>query len=82
MEHYSLAMFTRNGGWRLEEIQVLLAKVRSEILSNKSHLYTKWWVSTNIGGCQMCSFVTQYFHHGTEAKLDNARSMTELKSTI
>ncbi|KIW04441.1 hypothetical protein, variant [Verruconis gallopava] len=40
MEHYSIALFTRNG-WLAEEVQVLLAKVRNELLSNKFHTYTK-----------------------------------------
>jgi hypothetical protein len=40
MEHYSMAIFTRNG-WMAEEVQVLLAHVRNEVLSNKLHTYTK-----------------------------------------
>jgi hypothetical protein len=40
MEHYSMALFTRNG-WKAEEVQVFLAHVRNEILSNKLHAYTK-----------------------------------------
>jgi hypothetical protein len=63
-------MFTRNGGWRLEEIQVLLAQVRSEILSNKSHLYTKWSVSRNEETPERCLFKKQYLHHSAEAYLN------------
>lgn len=40
MENYTMALFTRNG-WDEREVQVLLAKVRQEILSNKMHTYTK-----------------------------------------
>jgi len=39
MEAYSRALFTRNG-WSEEELQVMFAKVRQEVLSNKMHLYT------------------------------------------
>jgi len=45
-EHYSMALFTRHAGWRPEEVQVLLAQVRSEVLSNKFHLYTKCFFVT------------------------------------
>ncbi|RMJ13142.1 hypothetical protein CDV36_007190 [Fusarium kuroshium] len=40
LEAYSLALFTRAGGWSNEEAQVLFAKVRQELKSNKIHLYT------------------------------------------
>lgn len=40
VESYSLAMFTRFGGWAPEEVQVLLAHLRSELKSNKMHIYT------------------------------------------
>ena len=40
LESYSLALFTRTGGWTNEEFQVLIAKVREELKSNKVHLYT------------------------------------------
>ncbi|KAF1808957.1 putative phosphoethanolamine N-methyltransferase [Eremomyces bilateralis CBS 781.70] len=40
IENYSMALFTRNG-WKQEEVQVLIAQVRSESLSNKFHAYTK-----------------------------------------
>lgn len=43
MEHYSIALFTRNG-WMAEEVKVLLALVRKEVLSNKLHAYTKAYV--------------------------------------
>lgn len=42
LEAYSLALFTRAGGWSNEEAQVLFAKVREELKSNKIHLYTYW----------------------------------------
>lgn len=35
-----MALFTRNG-WSQLEVQVLLAKVRQEVTSNKMHTYTK-----------------------------------------
>ncbi|KAF2837251.1 S-adenosyl-L-methionine-dependent methyltransferase [Patellaria atrata CBS 101060] len=40
MENYTMALFTRNG-WEPAEVQVLLAKVREEVRSNKMHSYTK-----------------------------------------
>ncbi|KAJ9640970.1 hypothetical protein H2201_002206 [Coniosporium apollinis] len=40
MENYTMALFTRNG-WSQLEVQVLLAKVRQEVTSNKMHTYTK-----------------------------------------
>ncbi|KAJ4265099.1 hypothetical protein NW762_005345 [Fusarium torreyae] len=40
LEAYSLALFTRAGGWSNEEAQVLFAKVREELKTNKIHLYT------------------------------------------
>ncbi|KAK0728748.1 S-adenosyl-L-methionine-dependent methyltransferase [Lasiosphaeria miniovina] len=40
LEAYSLALFTRAGGWANIEFQVLLAKVREELKTNKIHLYT------------------------------------------
>ncbi|KAH7166430.1 S-adenosyl-L-methionine-dependent methyltransferase [Dactylonectria macrodidyma] len=40
IEAYSLALFTRFGGWTSEEVQVLLALVRAELKTNKIHLYT------------------------------------------
>jgi hypothetical protein len=42
MDSYSLALFTRFGGWSPLEVQVLLAHVRNEIKSNKMHVYTHW----------------------------------------
>jgi len=43
LESYTLALFTRNG-WSKSEVQVLLAKVRNEIKSNRMHIYTYWYV--------------------------------------
>ena len=40
LEAYSLALFTRAGGWSNEEAQVLFANVRGELKTNKIHLYT------------------------------------------
>ncbi|KAG7140278.1 Secondary metabolism regulator LAE1 like protein [Verticillium longisporum] len=40
LEAYSLALFTRLGGWTNEEAQVLFAMVRDEMKTNKVHLYT------------------------------------------
>jgi hypothetical protein len=45
VDGYSLALFTRLGGWTEEETQVLLVHVRKEIKSNKMHVYTHWYVS-------------------------------------
>ncbi|KAK0390738.1 hypothetical protein NLU13_0241 [Sarocladium strictum] len=40
IEAYSLALFTRAGGWEADQVQVLLAMVRNELRTNKIHLYT------------------------------------------
>lgn len=40
IEAYTLALFTRVGGWENAEVQVLLARVREELKSNKMHVYT------------------------------------------
>ncbi|KAM7211956.1 secondary metabolism regulator LAE1 [Rhypophila decipiens] len=40
LEAYSIALFTRFGGWTNEKFQVLMAKVKQELKSNKIHLYT------------------------------------------
>ncbi|KAK5269265.1 hypothetical protein LTR99_010103 [Exophiala xenobiotica] len=40
VDGYSLALFTRLGGWSEAETQVLLAQVRQETKSKKMHLYT------------------------------------------
>ena len=42
VDSYSLALFTRFGGWENEEVEVLLARVREDIKSNKMHVYTHW----------------------------------------
>ncbi|KAJ5088598.1 S-adenosyl-L-methionine-dependent methyltransferase [Penicillium angulare] len=39
-ESYTLAPFTRFGGWSHEEVQVLLAHLRRELLSNTMHIYS------------------------------------------
>jgi hypothetical protein len=46
MESYSLALFTRFGGWKPVEVQVLLAHLRTELQSNKIHAYTKLSVTS------------------------------------
>ena len=51
VEGYSLALFTRVGGWTVDETQVLLAHVRKEILSNKMHVFTHWYVSHKSKNC-------------------------------
>jgi hypothetical protein len=40
IEAYTLALFTRAGGWTPDQVQVLLALVRNELKTNKIHLYT------------------------------------------
>lgn len=42
IDSYSLALFTRLGGWTPAEVEVLLAYVRNEIKSNQMHVYTHW----------------------------------------
>lgn len=39
-ESYTMALFTRYGDWSPEEVQVLLAHLRRELLSNTMHIYT------------------------------------------
>ena len=41
LEAYSMALFTR-AGWSKEELDVLLAHVRTEMRSNKMHIYSYW----------------------------------------
>lgn len=38
---YSLALFTRVLGWQKEEVEVLMAGVRSDLNNTNYHLYTK-----------------------------------------
>lgn len=45
VESYSIALFTRLGGWTEEETQVFLAHVRNEAMSNKMHIYTHRYVA-------------------------------------
>lgn len=40
IEAYTLALFTRAGGWTGDEVQVLLAAVRRELKTDDIHLYT------------------------------------------
>lgn len=40
VDSYSLALFTRLGGWTEAETQVLLAEVRNEFKTNRMHVYT------------------------------------------
>lgn len=42
VDGYSLALFTRFGGWSVAEVEVLLAQVRNEIKGGKMHVYTHW----------------------------------------
>ncbi|KAJ5233223.1 uncharacterized protein N7469_004989 [Penicillium citrinum] len=41
VESYSLALFTRFGKWTSAEMQVLLARLRSELRMNKMHVYAR-----------------------------------------
>ena len=40
VEPFSLALFTRELGWSLEEIQVLVGHVREDFANPKNHLYS------------------------------------------
>ena len=40
LEAYTLALFTRYGGWEEEPLKHLIAKVKEEATSRKFHLYT------------------------------------------
>lgn len=40
LESYTLAIFTRFGGWNEMELKVLIAKVKEEVKTGKMHLYT------------------------------------------
>ena len=44
VESYSLALFTRFGKWTSAEMQVLLARLRSELRMNKMHVYARMYV--------------------------------------
>lgn len=44
VESYSLALFTRFGKWTSAEVQVLLAQLRSELRSNKIHVYSRMYI--------------------------------------
>lgn len=37
LEGFSLALFTRNLGWSVEEVQVLLSKVRKDMADRNIH---------------------------------------------
>ncbi|KAJ5224958.1 S-adenosyl-L-methionine-dependent methyltransferase [Penicillium chermesinum] len=45
-ESYTMALFTRFGNWSSEEVQVLLAHLRRELLSNAMHVYTYFSIFT------------------------------------
>ncbi|KAK2808586.1 hypothetical protein FQN50_004618 [Emmonsiellopsis sp. PD_5] len=40
LDSYSVALFTRGGGWQDEDIRNLLSGVKDELRTNKMHLYT------------------------------------------
>ncbi|KAK2747892.1 hypothetical protein FQN55_004769 [Onygenales sp. PD_40] len=40
LDSYSVALFTRGGGWQDEDIRNLLGGVKDELRTNKMHLYT------------------------------------------
>ena len=44
LEGFTMAPFTRALGWSVEEVQVLCAKVRSEMLQRKIHGWQKGYV--------------------------------------
>jgi SAM-dependent methyltransferase len=44
LEAYTLALFSRQGGWQDLEIRALLAKVREEMAEGKMYIYTFWCV--------------------------------------
>ena len=39
-EAYAAALFTRLGGWNEVDFQVLVAKARQELMTNKVHIYS------------------------------------------
>lgn len=43
LDAFSLALMTRVLGWSSEEVTVLLADVRKELLDRKIHLYAKMY---------------------------------------
>lgn len=45
LDSYSIALFTRHGGYSEEHVRSLLNRVRDELKSNKFHVYTKLYVS-------------------------------------
>jgi len=68
VDSYSLALFTRLGGWTEAETQVLLSHVREEIKSNKMHVYTTWYVDCLPRSCGH-SMTSRSFHDTNAEKL-------------
>lgn len=62
MESYSLALFTRFGGWKPVEVQVLLAHLRAELQSNKIHAYTKLSVIHSYGSFTVLTIFPSCFN--------------------
>ncbi|KAJ5128219.1 hypothetical protein N7448_001937 [Penicillium atrosanguineum] len=66
IESYSLALFTRFGEWKLAEVQVLLAHLRSELKSNKMHIYSYLYVPTSRQ-LSNANYSQQHICHGEKA---------------
>jgi hypothetical protein len=41
LDSFTIALFTRHGGWNEEQTRLLLNRVIEETKSNKQHIYTK-----------------------------------------
>jgi hypothetical protein len=52
LDSYTVALFTRFGGWKAEDVRAMLTEVKKEVRSNRMHLYTHWYVFHHI-----CSFL-------------------------
>lgn len=44
LDAYSLALFTRFLGWSVDQIQMLLVGVRSELLDRRLHIYSRYYL--------------------------------------
>ncbi|KAF9893354.1 hypothetical protein FE257_011786 [Aspergillus nanangensis] len=44
LDAYSLALFTRVLGWRLEDVQMLLVRVRKDLLDRSLHIYARFYL--------------------------------------
>lgn len=44
LDAYSLALFTRVLGWGVEEVQLLLMRVRNDLMDRSLHIYARFYL--------------------------------------